>query len=273
MIKLILILLGMGVVFIGLALYQIAKIIRQTQFYRRQWHLNFGLILFFLWSYIGLFLYQLISTIAVINFFVAIVFFFGAAYVFLASSLFSKTMSKLFSVEELELQFNQLRYKSEHDSLTGCLSRDAIYQLIEIQIEQHRLDDGESMIMFIDLDGFKSINDTFGHSVGDETLKAFSLFLKNTLRNTDLIGRFGGDEFLVLMQNTSLNKGKAIAKKIYNAGAKFVKKTVGAKVVFGCSIGMAAINNQTCSLKEVVEKADSLCYQEKKKHKKLTAVK
>lgn len=270
MIYLILIVLAISIVFISLGLYQIAFIIHQTQFYRRQWKMNFGFILFFLLSYFGLFIYQLVTTQMIISSFVAIVFLFGAGYVFLVSSLFSKTMKRLIYVEDLELQFNQLRYKSEHDSLTGCLSRDTIFKLIEIQIEQHRLNNGASIIMFIDLDKFKLINDTFGHDVGDDTLRAFSLFLKNTLRKNDLVGRFGGDEFIVLMQSTSLSDGEIIAKKIYKLGAKFVKESVNKNIIFGCSIGITPITNQTSSIKELIKKADSMCYQEKNTDKELT---
>ena len=98
-------------------------------------------------------------------------------------------------------QKEQLAYQVEHDDLTGLPNRTMLTQRLKYSISLSKRDKREIAIMFIDIDNFKIINDSMGHDVGDTILKEISKRLKNSIRESDTVARFGGDEFVVLIDN------------------------------------------------------------------------
>ena len=109
----------------------------------------------------------------------------------------------------------ELRHRSLHDALTGLPNRACILDRIERALDHARRERSDLAVMFLDLDGFKGVNDTYGHSVGDELLRQVGRRLSGLLRGTDGVGRLGGDEFVVLVEGRELCDGpEAIAARV-----------------------------------------------------------
>jgi diguanylate cyclase (GGDEF)-like protein len=123
---------------------------------------------------------------------------------FLLASLARSRASALEIAEEKTLE---LRHRSLHDLLTGLPNRDLILDRADQMLTRARRDDVPLAALFIDLDGFNGVNDTFGHAAGDHLLKAIAARLTSALRASDTVGRVGGDEFVVLAEGVSVSAG------------------------------------------------------------------
>jgi diguanylate cyclase (GGDEF)-like protein/PAS domain S-box-containing protein len=111
----------------------------------------------------------------------------------------------------------EINFMAYHDSLTGLPNRDYFYQQLQHAIYLAKRSNTKLSILFIDLDRFKIINDTLGHQVGDEMLKAVAQRIENVTRDSDTLARIGGDEFLLLMENIdSENDAAIVSEKIIN---------------------------------------------------------
>ena len=137
-----------------------------------------------------------------------------------------------------------------------------------IKLAQHSLDicsrhNISASLVFFDLNKFKSINDTFGHSEGDKALIAFSDQMKNTFRDSDVIGRLGGDEFAVLLTDTSLEPAEKTVSRLRVSIELYNKESnLGYEISF--SEGIVAIDHEkNISLESLLNQADSLMYEKK----------
>lgn len=160
------------------------------------------------------------------------------------------------------------KYKmlSEIDQLTGVLNRSSFQEQTELSIAS-----GEAYaLIIIDIDNFKQINDSLGHGVGDDVLKAFASILKNSFRSEDLIGRLGGDEFMVLMSN--LQKDNEIMKQKIEIFYKNLNNVITeSKIIpnFTVSIGIAYVDDEV-DFKRIYENADIALYKAKENGKNCT---
>ena len=153
-------------------------------------------------------------------------------------------------------------YKARIDSLTGIGNREYTESLIKQFLEESSNNKG--VYVLIDVDDFKLINDTFGHIAGDEVLKRTAKAIKETVSENDIIGRFGGDEFVVFFKNCEDNKSAKtkvsdIVKSIehtYSEG----KKSMNVR----CSAGATIATNTNCSLEELYKIADDNLYEAKR---------
>ena len=147
-----------------------------------------------------------------------------------------------------------------HDSLTGLPNRSLLMerlgQLIAITARESR----HIALMFLDLDGFKSVNDTLGHEIGDQVLKTVSTRLLGLLRTSDTLARIGGDEFVILLDNPESRENVAmVASRVIedvNAPMSFDGKTAHV----GTSIGIAFFQNDGMSPAALLKKADDAMY-------------
>lgn len=114
------------------------------------------------------------------------------------------------ALAELSEAHIQLKAKATHDQMTGLLNREAFFE----KSRQARRKCDSGALLLIDADNFKSINDTFGHLVGDEALKLISKALRAAIREHDLVGRVGGEEFCVFLPTTSQDEAAAVAERI-----------------------------------------------------------
>lgn len=117
-------------------------------------------------------------------------------------------------------------------------------------------------VIFLDLDNFKQINDKFSHRKGDKVLKEFALFLKRNFRSTDIIGRWGGEEFVVLMIDVPYFISKRKAERI----RKKIEDSVFNKLKITASVGVVPYTKEK-DISELLHKADQLMYQAKKRGK------
>jgi len=151
------------------------------------------------------------------------------------------------------------------DALTGLPNRAAWYAELDRAIARAQRRGTSMVIMFIDLNGFKEINDRFGHAAGDEVLKNFSFRLKNSCRRNDYVARLSGDEFVVCLDQTA-NGAKdlsQVARKIHKsmASAMLIE---GDAVTVGCSIGFAVESGPHFDAGRLMEKADKAMYAAKR---------
>ncbi len=146
---------------------------------------------------------------------------------------------------------------ARQDTLTGLANRRAFYELGEIEAERSRRYSRPFTALFIDLDNFKTVNDSKGHDEGDRLLKTVAEVLHSRLRATDICGRLGGDEFAVLLPETGEQAAAIFAAELRARLIEAMEKH-GWPVTF--SIGVATFHTTPESLDQLVDKADALMY-------------
>jgi diguanylate cyclase (GGDEF)-like protein len=158
----------------------------------------------------------------------------------------------------------ELAFLATHDPLTGLPNRTLIRDRIEQMLARSRRGRTPVAAIFIDLDNFKLINDTLGHSAGDELLRSVAARLGAVLRETDALGRLGGDEFVVIAEDMSLAAGpELIAERLFEALAEpFTLGPSESRVEISASIGLACSDGDTSS-EELLRNADIAMYRAK----------
>jgi diguanylate cyclase len=171
-------------------------------------------------------------------------------------------MEKL--AESAQYAIEEQRKKAMHDSLTGLPNREAYQQRLEQEVQRIERYGGKLSLMVCDVDLFKRINDAYGHLAGDKVLKIIAKSLQKNLRSSDFIARFGGEEFVALMPETSTNEAKIVAekmrRKIEESPFNFKKEPVQITVSFGIS---EFAKGETAD--EVFSRADKALYEAKDK--------
>lgn len=185
----------------------------------------------------------------------------------LKSSIDRMTAEGQAAVEELKKQVNTYQAKLEaaeelasRDALTGARNR----MWIEALIEDRLAAGAPFCVAMVDLDGFKKVNDTHGHLVGDELLKQFAAELRSACRSTDVIGRWGGDEFLILLENP-LPEAEANIERLRKwVCGDYVVKTAAAPVKLALQASMGLAERQpNDNLKSLMGRADAAMYESK----------
>ncbi|MFN3966474.1 MAG: diguanylate cyclase [Endomicrobiia bacterium] len=157
-----------------------------------------------------------------------------------------------------ETEFRKALKLAETDPLTGVLNRRSFIRNLIQEIQNAEQRNQKFSIMMIDLDGFKNLNDREGHAAGDLILQEFTLLLKSNLRKQDIIGRYGGDEFIVLLPGTNKYETKKVAEKIRVAVEKEFN-SVGITV----SIGIAEYPSEGTQSNILISNADEALYRAK----------
>lgn len=163
-------------------------------------------------------------------------------------------------ITERLLHQERLRHVAEYDSLTGLANRNLFQDRLQQAFFASDRDQFEVTIFFLDLDGFKDVNDTLGHDTGDKLLQQVAERLLNTLRRSDTIARFGGDEFIVLLSHSEKDNDVAsVASKVIEAVAQpyFIE---GNDVYITASIGIASGTSETSSIELIFKQADAALY-------------
>jgi diguanylate cyclase (GGDEF)-like protein len=153
---------------------------------------------------------------------------------------------------------NRLRQLAYHDSLTGVLVNRRFRDKLNHEVKLAQESNHSVTLLFIDLDNFKKFNDQYGHVEGDKLLCQFAEVLRSIVRRQDAVGRWGGEEFVVLLPQTDTRIGLAIGERIQNQ----VRKELSGVTV---SIGVASYPLHASTAMELTTKADTLMYEAKKK--------
>ncbi len=157
----------------------------------------------------------------------------------------------------------ELEQHATHDMLTQLLNRRSIMALLNNALASNS--DGGTAVIFVDLDGFKTVNDRFGHLAGDEVLRIAASRLASIVRAGDALGRIGGDEFLVVCPNVpSLAKARGVARRVAAALSRSVSIPGGA-VAVAASIGVAYTSRPEMTSDELVGQADAAMYESKRR--------
>jgi diguanylate cyclase (GGDEF)-like protein len=147
-----------------------------------------------------------------------------------------------------------------HDSLTALPNRGYFHQRLSEVLADPAIRGGQHAVMYIDLDQFKIVNDTCGHSAGDQLLRQLAHLLQATLRKDDLVARLGGDEFGVLLIDCDVEQACEVAEKLRETVAGFRFFWESRIFTVGASIGVVPINGDSIPLATVLSAADAACY-------------
>jgi diguanylate cyclase (GGDEF)-like protein len=184
------------------------------------------------------------------------------------ASYLSERQNRILFLHERELDNERKHQLSRalHDSLTGLPNRELLDDRLEQAISQASRDERPCAGLFIDLDGFKSINDTYGHDVGDLFLKEVATRFKNIMREADTLSRIGGDEFFVLARDIqTTDAAKILADKLLNqlqAPFKLDDEIIVPSIT--ASIGICIFPYKHCTPVDVVRRADQAMYEIKR---------
>ena len=176
----------------------------------------------------------------------------GHAALSLENDQLETSVTKLLELER------QLSHQAFHDGLTGLANRHQFRRYLDEVIDDRRL--VSSVVLFIDLDDFKTVNDTLGHAVGDELLRVVAERLLDTLRTEDVVARLGGDEFAVLLQPDGRD-AEIVARRIIAELHRPIQVDTN-QVRVSCSIGIAVVDDAATS-DELIRNADTAMYEAK----------
>jgi diguanylate cyclase (GGDEF)-like protein/PAS domain S-box-containing protein len=169
--------------------------------------------------------------------------------------------------EELRLSQDHLNYLANHDALTGLPNRKCFQEKVAQCLEGAKLKNYQMALLFLDLDGFKQVNDTFGHPVGDLLLQAVARRLTASLRGSDTVARLGGDEFVVILPRIPGIRGASrVARKILATLSEDFGLD-GHTVQVTTSIGISLYPDHSQDLDSLMQQADAAMYHAKEKGK------
>jgi len=170
----------------------------------------------------------------------------------------------LHDVTEMRGLARQMSYQATHDALTGLVNRREFERRLEEAIESGHRGDGQHVLCYLDLDRFKIVNDSSGHLAGDSMLREVAKLLRDAVRDSDTVGRLGGDEFGTLLVGCPLDKARQIADDLTRSVGEY--RFVWKDKIFniGVSVGLVEISRESGTLEELLAAADTACYVAKK---------
>lgn len=160
------------------------------------------------------------------------------------------------ALSDRTLQFERAKQDSRTDALTGLPNRREIQERLQDEVARSMRYDHALSLLMIDLDDFKSINDRFGHTAGDESLRRAAQAIDASIRSIDRAGRYGGEEFLVILPETAASGAQIVAERIRSSVEQTGHVTV--------SIGLTSLENQTADPSLLIERADEALYEAKR---------
>lgn len=166
-------------------------------------------------------------------------------------------------VSQVRAMAQQLLWQASHDSLTGLVNRREFERRLADLIETARSQRREHALVFMDLDHFKTVNDTCGHSAGDELLRQLTSVMLTRMRGSDTLARLGGDEFAALLESCPLDQAVRIANAMRETVREFRFVWEGKTFSVGVSIGLVPITADSGDVNQVLAAADACCYEAK----------
>jgi diguanylate cyclase (GGDEF)-like protein len=159
----------------------------------------------------------------------------------------------------IETKNKELTYLATRDPLTNCFNRRALYEHLEGKFDGARTSDAEFSCIMVDIDFFKKVNDTYGHAVGDEVIKMTANSLSEVVRDMDMVARFGGEEFCVILPGAPIEQAQMIAERC--------REKIAAQITNGVqvtgSFGVTSIRMGAASAGQLIQQADEALYYSK----------
>ncbi len=158
----------------------------------------------------------------------------------------------------------QMTYQASHDALTGLVNRREFEHRLTEAMESAAAGNAAHAMCYLDLDHFKIVNDTCGHSAGDKMLREVAILIKDAVRDSDTVARIGGDEFALLLTGCPLEKARQIADDVVKSVSEY--RFVWKDKIFdiGVSIGLVEMGRGGGSIEDLISSADSACYMAKR---------
>lgn len=160
--------------------------------------------------------------------------------------------------------FRQLSYQASHDSLTDLVNRTEFENRLSKSLDPLRGDTEQThALLYLDLDQFKVVNDTFGHTAGDALLRQLAELVHSKIRSTDLLARLGGDEFGIMLEHCDEQRAIEVAESIRGAIEGYRFDWQSSFTTIRCSIGVVMVTSEIATVAEVMSAADVACYSAK----------
>jgi len=173
-------------------------------------------------------------------------------------------LASVTDITELRESEAHVRWLACHDALTGLSNRTALFSRLDAAVARAAEGTAQAALYYLDLDGFKKVNDTFGHLVGDELLVQFGQRLRHAVGGNDVVARIGGDEFAVLAENSGDLDMDGLAEKMLTLAA-IPFDVLSARAFVGTSVGVVPLGRDAVASGEIARKADSALYEAKKR--------
>ncbi len=181
-------------------------------------------------------------------------------------SLYYKSLEKSFLSEKnkIDEKYNRLKEMSQTDVLTKCYNRKYLNEKMAFAFKSFQAGHLVSSAILFDIDNFKKVNDTYGHSAGDEVLKQVAGAVRTCIRKDDVFARWGGEEFVVFFKFTNIRAALVIAEKIRTAVEALVIPVSGQNMKVTISLGVSCFKLVDSDITECIERADDAMYESKK---------
>jgi len=178
-----------------------------------------------------------------------------------AEGRYAGALAMIIDISDRKRMEETLRQLATHDALTGLFNRRYFFTLAERELERSQRYGHPLALLMLDLDHFKAINDSRGHQAGDQVLRAVAGIIQASLRQIDVVGRYGGEEFVVLLPETARATALAVAKRLCAAVAVQSVELPGECLPITISIGVAVgFGDVALNLEEMLERADRALY-------------
>jgi len=254
-----------GALLLAMAIAPVWKIFRQlpTGGLRYSWGFLILLILIFIAGYVIYAEFSPVQFSQLLDLIVPIIFFGGAIFVFVVCSLSLRTTRDI-------MQNYALKQENITDSLMGIFNRRYLDRRLNDETERALNYSHPLSIFLIDIDHFKRVNDNYGHQVGDLVLQNIAQVIKHSLRESDVLARFGGEEFVVILPRTKGSTSYTLAERLRHVVEDFQLALPGEpdsaplSINVTVSIGVAELNDQCKTCQCLIENADRSLYQAKR---------
>ncbi|HHJ15329.1 MAG TPA: GGDEF domain-containing protein [Gammaproteobacteria bacterium] len=163
----------------------------------------------------------------------------------------------------IECSRHELEQHSNLDTLTGLLNRRALLEVAQAMFQRMQRNQQKFVLLFADLDKFKAVNDELGHAAGDLVLKQFAEIVRSSIRSTDIASRYGGDEFIILMEDTSLANAEIVAIRIQEQVNSWARENA---IDFSVTFGLGEAPTHGDSFANLLEQVDQALYHSKSTH-------
>ncbi len=167
------------------------------------------------------------------------------------------------AVENARL-INKIQSMAITDDLTGLFNRRKFYELAMAEFERSRRYSRPLSVIMLDIDHFKKVNDTYGHSIGDQVLQGLAHLAKSSLRTVDILARYGGEEFVIMLPETSLDEAVRTAERLRTNTADATLPTRVGNMSVTISLGVVALDDNCRNLEELLDRSDQACYASKR---------
>ena len=158
----------------------------------------------------------------------------------------------------------RLHALARFDTLTGLPNRAQLYERLDMALARSRRGAPETACLYLDIDHFKSINDSLGHAAGDEALREFARRLQSTARKTDLVARLAGDEFVIVLEGMDPPRAATVVAEAVIEAMRAPFLIFGLEMAISTSVGVAVSNTHDQSADDLLKRADAALYSAKR---------